>query len=108
MVAKPNFHTQRRAPARAIVSKAGRSQPRDRATMALLAEHCKPPFDVLHAFWTSTGPLSALACPLFRGLVVLGSAAVILRLADFAYDGVLRARDRPRLWFACQSPGRRT
>jgi glycosyltransferase involved in cell wall biosynthesis len=80
----------------AMVHNAGRRWARWRTVVAMLREHRRDPFDVVHAFWAGApGQAAALFSAIARlPLVVTLPGGDLAALADIGYGAALRRRGR--------------
>jgi glycosyltransferase involved in cell wall biosynthesis len=71
---------------------------------AVLAEHRKSPFDVIHAFWAGLGAIGAVAGRLIRVPMVLTlPGGDVVGLQDIGYGALLSRRARVQLRVAAQA-----
>lgn len=73
-------------------------------TRAILAEHRRAPFDVIHAFWSGLGAIGAVVGKLIRvPLVLTLPGGDVVGLRDIGYGALLSRRGRVQLQLAARS-----
>ena len=87
----------------ASVHNAGRRPAAFWLTRAILAEHRKAPFDIIHAFWSGLGVIGAVAGKLIQvPLVLTLPGGDVVGLPDIGYGALLSRRGRIGLRIAAR------
>ncbi len=93
----------------AVVHNIGGRARRARAVAAVVREHMRSPFDVLHAIWVDQGLVAAAAGRLLRrGLVLHVTGGDLAAVSDIHYGLVLTRRGRIKLAAAARLAARIT